>query len=72
MSPLLWHDRQAAAGGTRGFVHFFIIILHRRYWCLSLGRSGLYPCGRALRGAAQEARYPAGTLGDIQAVTAKF
>ena len=44
--------------------------LHRRYCCLFFGRSGLYPGGRArASGAAQEARYPAGTLGDIQAVT---
>ena len=46
--------------------------LHRRYCCLFLGRSGLddYIPAAVPSGAAQEARYPAGTLGDIQAVTA--
>ena len=45
--------------------------LHRRYCCLFFGRSGLddYILAAVPSGAAQEARYPAGTLGDIQAVT---
>ena len=66
-------SRCGLAALQRGHRH----CLHRRYCFLFFGRSGLYPGGRARRalrrrGEAQEARYPAGTLGDIQAVTSLF
>ena len=48
--------------------------LHRRYCCLVLAGPGArdYILAAVPSGAAQEARYPAGTLGDIQAVTFRY
>ena len=70
MSPL--QGRKGRSGknkGTCSFFSFFSKVLLSPCVYSSAARDYIMILAAVPSGAAQEARYPAGTLGDIQAVT---